>query len=105
DESFYKKLLNNEIEKFLCPWAFADGKEISFGGKISKSTLLNFVEERPYVDFVTCFKMNHIIRRNVEVKPDVEEAVASTSLSILVSYYDEPTDTKHIINTTALCNC
>ncbi|MEO8960783.1 MAG: hypothetical protein ABI325_02815, partial [Ginsengibacter sp.] len=42
DESFYKKLLNNEIEKFLCPWAFADGKEISFGGKISKSTLLNF---------------------------------------------------------------
>jgi hypothetical protein len=47
DEGFYTQLLNTEIERFLCPWAFDDGKEISFGGKMVKSVLLNFVEERP----------------------------------------------------------
>src|SRR6185295_12224414 len=63
DESFYLQLLNTELEQFLCPWAFDNKTEISFGGKIYKSTLLNFVEERPYVDYVTCFKMNQFILR------------------------------------------
>jgi len=109
DESFYLNLLNNEIEKFLCPWAFDQDKEISFGGKIVKSSLLNFVEERPYVDFVTCFKMNHIIKRegnvNIIELQDVEEAIASTSRSLFVSYFNEETNVKHKIISPALCDC
>jgi hypothetical protein len=69
---------------------------------------LNFVEERPYVDFVTCFKMNHIINRNTagtKVLLDVDEAVASTARSILVSYYDEDTNTRHLIQSPASCTC
>ncbi|MEO6550276.1 MAG: hypothetical protein ABIN94_19890, partial [Ferruginibacter sp.] len=109
DESFYLNLLNNEIEKFLCPWAFDQDREISFGGKIVKSSLLNFVEERPYVDYVTCFKMNHIIKRagnvNIVEEQDVEEAIASTSRSLLVSYFNEETNVKHKIVSTASCDC
>lgn len=109
DESFYLQLLNNEIEKFLCPWAFEQDQEISFGGKIVKSVLLNFIEERPYVDYITCFKMNHIIKRNGSIheseKQDLEEAVASTSRSLLVSYYNEETNMKHKIVSAALCDC
>jgi len=107
-ESFYLQLLNTEIEQFLCPWAFNNQQEISFGGKIYKSAILNFVEERPYVDFVTCFKMNHIINRNTagtKVLLDVDEAVASTARSILVSYYDEDTNTRHLIQSPASCTC
>ena len=109
DETFSLQLLNMEIEQFLCPWAYKDSAPISFGGKVVKSVLLNFVEERPYVDFVTCFKMNQIIKRKddliIEAKMDVEEAVASTAMSILVSYYDEKTGTRHKIVSPASCNC
>jgi hypothetical protein len=113
DVSFYQQLLNQEIEKFLCPWASDHEDQISFGGKIIKSVLLNFVEERPYVDFVTCFQMDHIIQRKgsviIKANIDVEVAEASTSRSVLVSYYneDETDETlkRHLIDTQVTCDC
>ena len=108
DVSFYTQLLNEEIEKFLCPWAYSTEVEIPFGSKISKSVLLNFVEERPYVDFVTCFELHHLLRDGETVlfeKHDIEEAVATTSRSVLVSYFDESNGNRHIINSPATCTC
>ncbi|MBC7849219.1 MAG: hypothetical protein H7Y31_05765, partial [Chitinophagaceae bacterium] len=109
DQSFYLQLLNQEIERFLCPWAFDGQNEISFGGKIRKSAILNFVEERPYVDYVTCFQMNHVIERigTVHTKQllNIEIAEGSTSRSILVSYYNEETTTRHLIKSPANCEC
>ncbi len=108
DVSFYKQLLNQEIEKFLCPWAYAPEVEIPFGSKIVKSVLLNFIEERPYVDFLTCFEMHHLFREGDTIvfeKRNVEEAVASTSRSILVSYFDEASGKRHTINSPATCTC
>ena len=108
DESFYLQLLNDEIEKFLCPWAFQANTEISFGGTLSKSAVLNFVEERPYVDFVTFFKMNQYISDPVsglsESRNDIEVAEGTTSRSILVSYYNEDTGEKHKIISPATCD-
>ncbi len=108
DEGFYKQLLNQEIEKFLCPWAFTSEADIIFGSKISKSVLLNFIEERPYVDFLTCFEMHHLLRDGDTIvfeNRNVEEAVATTSRSILVSYYNETSGLRHIINSPATCTC
>ena len=108
DEGFYKQLLNQEIEKFLCPWAFTPEADIPFGSKISKSVLLNFIEERPYVDFLTCFEMHHLLRDGDTIvfeNRNVEEAVATTSRSILVSYYNETSGLRHIINSPATCTC
>jgi hypothetical protein len=107
DETFYIKQLNTDIEQFLTPWAFNTGSDIEFGGIIEKSVVLNFVEERSYVDYVTCFTMNQVISRNgttiLQALYDVEEAVASTARSILVSYNDGTT--KHIITSPANCDC
>jgi hypothetical protein len=109
DPVYYSNLLSNEIEQFLTPWAFGNQQAIQFGNTIEKSFVLNFIEERPYVDFVTCFKMNHIIQRDGQVIKqalyDVEEAVASTARSILVSYYNEETKVKHLVNSPANCDC
>lgn len=82
DNGFYGQKLEEDIKKFLAPWAYDSGN-IFFGGKIHRSMILNFVEEQPYVDFVTCFKMNHIV--GTVVNKDVEEAVTTTSASILTS--------------------
>jgi len=109
DPSFYRQLLDEEIEKFLTPWAYTAGHEIIFGQKIIKSVLLNFVEERPYVDFVTCFKMHHVIKRVGTVHKqelrDVEEAAGSTARSLLVSYSNEVNKIRHIIHTPVSCIC
>lgn len=106
DGAYYSNLLISEIEQYLSPWAFGGTQEIEFGGKISKSKLLDFIEERSYVDYLTCFKMHHIVN---DVKSgDVEEAVATSSRSVFVSYAGNETlgDPKHIINyLNPDCNC
>jgi hypothetical protein len=49
--------------------------------------ILHFVEQQVYVDYVTCFQMFHIVPDDSENNPtrDVDEAVASTSASVLGS--------------------
>lgn len=84
DAGFYTKQLNQEIIRFLSPWAFEEGEDIIFGGRIHSSLILNFIEERPYVDFVAKFQLDHVLEDGT-VCADVKEAVASTSRSILVS--------------------
>lgn len=86
DPGYYSKLLAVEIQRFLSPWAFSDGEDINFGGRIHRSWILNFIEERPYIDYVVQFRMDHIIGDTV--CENVLEAVASTSRSILVSALD-----------------
>ena len=107
DASFYEQLLSKEIEKYLTPWAYDANSEISFGGRIIKSQVLNFVEERSYVDYVTDFKMHHIINRedknNIIHDPNIEVAAPTTARSLLVSYYNEETKVTHIINSPATC--
>lgn len=88
DNGFYGQQLNEEIKQFLAPWAY-DTKDIAFGGIIHKSMIINFVEERPYVDFVTCFTMDQVIPIGKNIAPlilgNIEAAETSTSASVLTS--------------------
>lgn len=87
DSGFFEQKLNEEIRFFLSPWASECPKDIAFGGKVHKSMIINFVEERSYVDYVSCFKMYHIVPTDPNNKPhkDIEEAQATTTVSILGS--------------------
>lgn len=57
DKGYYLKKLNEEIVHFLTPWAFDETADVIFGGEIYASSIINFIEERPYVDFITDFYM------------------------------------------------
>lgn len=59
DPGFYSERLNEELQTFLSPWAFEEGRDIVFGGRIYRSELLKFVEDREYVDYVTRFDIYH----------------------------------------------
>jgi hypothetical protein len=87
DKGIYQVKLEEALIKFLSPWAYETGSDIVFGGKIHKSVILNFVEEQEFVDYITCFEMFHIVPDDPENDPakDVDEAIASTSASILGS--------------------
>jgi hypothetical protein len=95
DETFYMNKLQEDITRFLSPWAFPGGGSPSFGGKVHKSVLINFVEEQLYVDYVTDFKLFHEFYDIDGVHQTIEknEVVASKAVSILVSV---PAN-KHII--------
>lgn len=84
DETYYSNLLKQEITRFLSPWAFANGGTPSFGGKIYKSVLINFVEDQPYVDYVTDFQLFQDIG-GVQGTSDLDEVEGSRAVSILVS--------------------
>jgi hypothetical protein len=57
EKGFYLKKLNEDIKQFLTPWAFDETAEIVFGQKIYASSIINFIEGLPYVDFITDFLM------------------------------------------------
>jgi hypothetical protein len=84
DFNFYSKLLNEELIRFLSPWAFDAEREISFGGRIYKSVLLDFVDRRPYVEYVTDFRM-YSSRQGRAARRDLNEVRAERPDAILVS--------------------
>jgi hypothetical protein len=88
DVGYYLTQLNEDLKKFLAPWAYSSDSEVVFGGKIHKSVVLNYVEELKYVDYVQSFKMyqsKEVTDGSPTYGPDINEAVASTSASILTS--------------------
>ncbi|GJL83486.1 MAG: hypothetical protein DHS20C01_31200 [marine bacterium B5-7] len=76
---FYQRELNKAINEFLSPWAFKNRAEISFGGSVYKSSILHFVEQQPYVDFVTDFMMTHL-----DAEEDLDAIEATTPRSVLI---------------------
>lgn len=57
DKGYHLKKLNDDLVRYLTPWAFEENAEVSFAQKIYASAVINFIEERPYVDFITDFNM------------------------------------------------
>lgn len=82
DASLQASILQNEITQFLSPWAFDLGKDIVFGGILEKSVVINFIEERPYVDYLTEMKLYH---KHDGIEEEVETAKATKGIAILVS--------------------
>lgn len=56
-EGYYLQRLNEDLNRFLSPWAYEDGAEIVIGGRIYANAIINFVEQQPYVDYVANIKL------------------------------------------------
>jgi len=54
---FYTNKLETELVKYLAPWAYDEAADIAIGGKIYANVIVNFIEEREYVDFVARIKL------------------------------------------------
>jgi hypothetical protein len=82
--NFYRNELEQALIRALSPWAFDATRPIDFNGRIYRSVVLDFVEELPYVDFVTDFRLGIVDDDNNTLK-DVSELVATAPDIILVS--------------------
>jgi hypothetical protein len=85
DKGMYLQKLKEDIVKFLSPWAFDEGYDIAFGGKIHASYIINFIEDLSYVDYITNFEMYHIIN-DIIPSTCTEVAETTSAKSILVSF-------------------
>jgi Baseplate J-like protein len=52
NEAYWMGRLNDELNRFLSPWAYDEGADVVVGGRIYASSLVDFVDRRPYVDYV-----------------------------------------------------
>ncbi len=57
DESYYLRVLDEDITRFLSPWAFEDTHDIQFGVTLHRSMVINFIEKLTYVDYVEDVKL------------------------------------------------
>lgn len=87
DPGYYTPQLEEDIKKFLSPWAYSEGQDITFGGKIHASEILGFIEGREYVDFVTDFELYH--QHRGQVRGGVADM--EVGLDFIVGYTPEPT--------------
>lgn len=86
DIGLYVERLNEAIKQYLSPWAYEANEDIIFGGRINKSSIINFIEEIEYVDYVNNFVLYHKYRQDNEIREEAtDEAEARSTRSILVS--------------------
>ena len=52
DENYYQRVLNEDIKRFLSPWAFGVSGSIKFGTSLHRSFIINYIEKLEYVDYV-----------------------------------------------------
>ena len=78
-EDFYAEQLKTEIQQFLAPWAFGEQGQIAFGGRVFKSSIIDFIEQKDYVDYLIKFEMR---KKNGEPQ---NEIIAATARSILTT--------------------
>lgn len=90
DPGYYAAVLNEDLKKFLSPWAFEEGQDIVFGGKVYASEILAFIEGKEYVDFVTDFELYH--RYNGNAGGGISDM--QINLDFIIGYTPEPSIAK-----------
>ena len=52
NEGFHIRRLNQDIVNYLSPWAYDSKAELTFGGSIHRSSLIRYITNLPYVDYI-----------------------------------------------------
>lgn len=79
DLLFYRIKLDEDVKHFLAPWAFQTFETPILAQKIYSSTLVDFIDELPYVHHITSLRM---FKNSIEV---FDEIKASSEIHFLTS--------------------
>jgi hypothetical protein len=95
DVNFYLRTLVSQVQAYLSPWVNTGSQDIVFGGTMMMSSVLQFIEQQEYVDYVTDFTM--FVKNGNTEGPPVKAITADTPWSVLIggeqSYTNIITDT------------
>ncbi|EOR94500.1 hypothetical protein ADIARSV_2346 [Arcticibacter svalbardensis MN12-7] len=84
--NYYQKIIDQKLQDFLSPWIKTSGNDIHFGGKITKSMIIKFLEDIEFIDYLTDLSLYKYSSRLRGFGRNVEVAEASNPASILVSH-------------------
>ncbi len=84
--NYYEKIIDEQLQAFLSPWINNAGSDIHFGGKITKSLIVKFLEGLEYVDFLTDLRLFQSTNNSAGFGNDTDIAEASNPAAILVSH-------------------
>ena len=85
EERFSQQRLINDLKRFLSPWAFDGGAEISIGGTIYATSIVDFADRLDYVDYVAQIHLV-LLDANGVALPSTETDGLDASVSALGSY-------------------
>lgn len=79
DETFYTKQLDEDIKKYISPWAFTDSKDIDFNIKLNVNQMINYLEQLYYIDYVDELKIfvNNVLQRQSLIEVDPKSILVS----------------------------
>ena len=86
DDNLYRDQLSADIDRFLAPWVFEQGRYLDFGGALHRSVVLKYIEDLGYVDFVTDLTLSVRDNAGTLIASGLSEVTASTSWSVLTSH-------------------
>ncbi len=72
EQGYYLNQLNEDIKHFLSPWAYEEQADIPFGSSIHNSSVVYFIEKRPYVDYVANLKLYEQVVINLDVQDKLD---------------------------------
>ncbi|MCM8535064.1 MAG: hypothetical protein NE334_03940 [Lentisphaeraceae bacterium] len=84
DQGYSVKMLNKDLSQFISPWAVNKGLPV-IGGELHRSTVIKFIEDRDYIDFINIENISMIHTTNEGSSEHSELVKASTPASILYS--------------------
>lgn len=79
DETFYIRQLDEDIKKYISPWAFTDSTDIDFNIKLNVNQLINYLEQLDYVDYIDEIKIlvNDVLQRQSLIEVDPKSILVS----------------------------
>ncbi len=83
--SYYEKIIDQKLQKFLSPWIYDSSSDVHFGGKVTKSMVIKFLEDIDYIDYLTAFSLQKFYPGRRTPGRNLEVIEASNPASILVS--------------------
>jgi hypothetical protein len=60
-EEFHLIKLENDLKKFLSPWAYNDDADIIIGGRMFNNVVVNFIAKKPYIDHVATIRLSQSV--------------------------------------------
>jgi len=60
DQNFYTTQLEEDIKKYLSPWAYKETASLNFGVTFHRSKLIAYLEQLEYVDYLDSVVLRHI---------------------------------------------
>lgn len=86
------------INKYLSPWAYDDNNDLEFSASIEISSLIQVIDDLPFVDYITDFKVDQLVPENdgttYQTRSNVKKIVPDKEYTLFIP--DEKHEIKNI---------